>query len=121
MKKTAFVLAIFLLLSIPTTAYATVPDEISPFVLRIYPQISFDGDRAICTVTVIGDKTTDSISITMKLWHDNSCIATWSTSGTGYMQFSRSKDVTEGLQYKLTADVMINGVVKPTVSVYGTC
>lgn len=46
MKKTAFVLAIVLLLSIPTTAYAAVPDEISPFVLRIYPQISFDGNTA---------------------------------------------------------------------------
>lgn len=119
MKKTAFVLAIVLLLSIPTTAYAAVPDEISPFVLRIYPQISFDGDTAICTVTVIGDKTTDSISITMKLWQDNSCIATWSTSGTGYMQFSKTIDVAEGLQYKLTADVSINGIAKPAVSVYG--
>lgn len=121
MKKTAFVLAIFLILSIPTTAYAAVPDEISPFVLRIYPQISFDEDTATCTATVISDKMTDSISVTLKLWQGSSCIATWSTSGTGYMQFSRSKKVTEGLQYKLSVDVTINGVAKPTVSTYGIC
>lgn len=121
MRKIAFILALIMILSISTTAYAATPDEISPFVLRIYPQISFDGETATCTVNVYGDNASDSISITMKLWQGNSCIATWSTSGTGYMQFSRSKDVTKGLQYKLTADVMINGVVKPTVSVYGTC
>lgn len=121
MKKTALFLALVLILSIPTTAYAAVPDEISPFVLRIYPQISFDGGTATCTVTIIGDKTTDSISLTLKLWQGESCIATWNASGTGYMQFSRSIDVLTGLQYKLTADVTFNGVAKPTVSVQGVC
>ena len=121
MRKTAFFLALILILSVPTTAYAAVPDEISPFALKIMPSLSFDSETANCTVTVIGDNMSDSISITMKLWQGNSCIATWSTSGTGYMQFSRSIDVTEGLQYKLTADVSINDNAKPTVSVQGTC
>lgn len=119
MKKTALFLALILILSVPTTAYAAVPDEISPFALRIYPQISFDGNTATCTATVISDKMTDSISLTLKLWQGSSCIATWSTSGSGYMQFSRSIDVTAGLRYKLTADVTINGTAKPTVSIYG--
>ena len=119
MKKLALFLALFLTLSAPTTANAAVPEDISPFVLSIYPQISFDGDTATCTATVIGDKTTDRISITMKLWHSSTCIATWSTSGTGYMHFTQSHNVTEGLQYKLTVDVTINGIAKPTVAVLG--
>lgn len=121
MRKTAFFLALILILSVPTTAYAAVPEEISPFALKIMPSLSFDSETANCTVTVIGDNMSDSISITMKLWQGNSCIATWRASGTGYMQFSRSIDVTEGLQYKLTADVSINDNAKPTVSVQGTC
>lgn len=119
MKKTALVLALFLILSIPTTAFAATPEDISPFVLSIYPQIDFDGGTATCTATVIGDKTTDRISITMKLWQDSSCIATWSTTGIGYMRFSQSHDIAEGLQYKLTVDVTLNGIAKPTVSIMG--
>lgn len=119
MRKIALIIALIMILSVPTTAYAAMSEEISPFVLRIYPHISFDGKTATCSVNVLVDSSSDRISITMKLWQGNSCIATWSTSGTGCMQFSRSKNVTEGLQYKLTADVTINGIAKPTVSVYG--
>lgn len=121
MKKISFVLALILILSVPTTAYAAIPDDISPFVFRVYPQITFDGETATCTATVFGDKSNDSISITLTLWQEDNCIATWKSSGTGYMQFTRTKDVTKGLQYKLSADVTINGVAKPTVSVLGTC
>lgn len=121
MRKMALFLALILILTVPTTAYAAVPEEISPFALKIMPSLSFDGETANCTVTVIGDNMSDSISITMKLWQGNSCIATWSASGTGYMQFSRNSTVIDGVEYKLTADVVLNGVIKPRVSVTGTC
>lgn len=106
---------------IPVEANAALADENNPFALHIRPTLSFDEAIANCSVTVIGENMSDSISITMKLWQGNTCIATWSTSGKGYVQFSRSKNVTEGIQYKLTADVTINGIVKPTVGDYGTC
>ena len=121
MKKISFVLALSLILSVPTTAYAAIPEDISPFVFRVYPQISFEGETATCTATVFGNKSDDSISITLTLWQEDVCIATWRASGTGYMQFTRTKEVTEGLQYKLSADVTINGIAKPTVSTYGIC
>lgn len=121
MRKAAFFLALIMILSVPTTAYAAVPEEVSPFALKIMPSLSFDGETANCTVTVIGDNMSDSISITMKLWQSNSCIATWNGSGTGYMQFSRNCNVTSGLEYKLTAAVTVNGIAKPSVAVYGNC
>lgn len=121
MRKTAFFLALILILSVPTTAYAAIPEEISPFALKIMPSLSFDGETANCTVTVIGDNMSDSISITMKLWRDNICCATWTASGSGYLQVSRTTNVTTGSEYKLTADITINGIVKPTISTYGSC
>lgn len=121
MRKTAFIIAIIMILSVPTTTYAATSNEISPFVLRIYPQISFNGEIATCTVNVYGDNVGDRISITMKLWQGYSCIATWSSSGSGYLQLTKTKNVTDGVEYKLTADVTINGVAKPTVSVSGIC
>lgn len=48
MRKTAFIIAIIMILSVPTTTYAATSNEISPFVLRIYPQISFNGEIATC-------------------------------------------------------------------------
>jgi hypothetical protein len=121
MRKMALFLALILILSVPTTVYAAVPEEISPFALKIMPSLSFEENTAHCTATVIGDNMNDSISITMKLWRGNVCYATWSTSGNGYLQFTRSKPVTAGLEYRLTVDVTINGLTKPTVSVNGTC
>lgn len=121
MKKTALLLALIMILSIPTTAHAAVPDEISPFALKIFPSLNFDGETAKCTVTIIGDNMSDTISVTLKLWQGNTCLATWNSSGKGYMQFSQSRNVTEGLQYKMTVDVTINGITRPTVSIYGYC
>lgn len=121
MKKTAFLLALIMILSIPTTAHAAVPDEISPFVLKILPSLNFDGETATCTVTIIGDNMSDTISVTLKLWQGNNCLATWNSSGKGYMQFTKTRNVTEGMQYKMTVDVTINGIAKPTYSIWGKC
>lgn len=121
MKKSVLLLAFILIISIPTTALAAVPDELSPFVLKILPSLTFDDETANCTVTIIGDNMSDTISATLKLWQGSTCLATWSSSGNGYMQFSRTRTVTAGVQYKMTVDVTINGVAKPTYSIWGKC
>lgn len=121
MRKMALIMSLILLVSFVTPAYASANEEISPFVLNIFPSISFDGTTAKCSAIIIGDNMSDSISATLKLWQGNSCIATWYASGNGYMQVSKSKSVTRGITYKLTVDVTINGTLKPTVSVLGTC
>ncbi len=121
MRKMALFLALILILSVPTTVYAAVPEEISPFALKIMPSLNFEGNTAHCTATVIGDNMNDSISVTMKLWKGNVCCATWTASGSGYLQINRTKNITAGLEYRLTVDIKINGSAKPTVSVTGKC
>jgi len=121
MKKMALLLAFLLVVSFPVSAQAATPEEVSPLALKVYPSISFDGTTAKCSVTVIADNMSDSISVTLKLWKGSSCVASWKSSGEGYVNFSVKEIVTLGLEYKLTADVIINGVPKPTVSVSGIC
>lgn len=116
MKKTALILAMIVLLAFPVTAYAASPRSVG-----IWPGISFDGTTANCTVSVTANSTSEEISITAKLWQGNTCVATWSDSGDGYLFFSASQTVTKGKEYKLTVDVTIDGVTKPTVSISGTC
>lgn len=120
-RKVLIILVCALVFSFFTTAYATTPDDVSPLAFRMIPQISFEGERATCTAIVFGDNMNDELFVTLKLWQGNTCIATWSTSGTGHLQFTRTKTVTRGVQYKLTLDVTINGVKEPTASVLGTC
>ena len=51
----------------------------------------------------------DKIEMVVKLWEENTCIATWEISGIGYVDFSKSKSVTEGKNYTLPATVILNG------------
>jgi len=53
----------------------------------------------------------------MKLWRGATLLATWYGTGTWTLNMSKTKVVTSGYTYKLTADVKINGVAQPTVSV----
>lgn len=63
----------------------------------------------------------DEIEMVVKLWQGTTCIATWKTSGTGYLSFSQNKVVTKGKEYMLTADVSINGVAQTTSSFTSKC
>lgn len=121
MKSISLLLAVVIVLTIPITATAASPDDLVPYALYVRPALSFDGTTAKCSATVVFENTSDTGSIILRLWQGNSCIATWSKSGTGYLHISRSKAVTSGLQYKLTADVTINGISRPTVSIAGKC
>lgn len=115
MRKFALLLAL-LLLVLPITANATTPR-----LINIKPGISFNGTNATCTVSVTGDSMKDEIEMVVKLWQGTSCIATWKTSGTGYIAFSQNKTVTKDKEYTLTADVSINGVAQTTSSFTSKC
>ena len=119
MRKTAFLLAIILVLFLPFAVQAAMPAEVPPLVLKIYPGLTFEGTTAKCSVTVIADKTNDKITVTTKLWKGSSCIAIWNSSGNGYVNVAYTKNVTSGATYKLTVDVTINGIPEPTVSISG--
>lgn len=115
MRKIALLLAL-LLLVLPITANAATARSV-----YIKPGIKFNETTATCTVSITGDSMKDEIEVTVKLWQDSSCIATWKTSGTGYVYFSQSKTVTKGKEYKLTADVSINGIAQTTSSFTSKC
>ena len=115
MKKIALLMALLLFI-LPVTANAATPRLAS-----IRPGIDFDGTIANCTVSITGDSMTDDIEVVIKLWQEDSCIATWNTSGTGYVFFSKSKTVTKGKEYTLTVDATINGVTQATISYTDKC
>lgn len=116
MKKTIWLTLLLLLaLMLPITAQA------APRSSRATPSISFSGTTATYKVTVRGDSTSDSISLTAKLWKGSECIATWTASGTGTLNFSKTKIVEKGSTYKLTADATVNGTKLSTASATGTC
>lgn len=120
LKKTALLLAIILVLCFPLSVQAVIPEEVQPLALKIYPGLSFEGATAKCSVTVIADNMSDNITVTTKLWKGSSCIATWNSSGKGYVNATYTKIVTLGVRYKLTVDVTINGIAEPTVSIFAT-
>lgn len=116
MKKTAFLATLLIMLTIPMQAQA-----VTMRASKVFPSLTFDGTKAVCAVTIIGDNAGDDISVTVKLWKGNSCIETWNDSGTGHMNFSATKTVSSSGQYKLTADVTINGTTLPTASCTAYC
>ena len=73
-------------------------------------------DTASCMGSVVADKTTDSISVTMRLWKGNSCIATWNGTGSGTLMMNKTKAVTSGYSYKVTVDASVNGVKQARVT-----
>ena len=116
MKKPIWLTLLLLLaLMLPITAQA------APRSSSAKPSLSFSGTTATCKVTVYGTGTKDSISLTAKLWKGSECIATWTASGTGRLDFSKTKTIEKGSTYKLTADATVNGTKLSTTSATGTC
>ena len=115
MRQIALLMALLLFI-LPVTANAATPRLVG-----IRPGIDFDGKTANCTVSITGDSMKDDIDAVIKLWQGDSCIATWTTSGTGYVFFSKSKTVTRGKEYTLTVDATINGVTQATISYTDRC
>lgn len=115
MRKYICMVMLLVALLIPLSVQA------APCSPKAMPSISFNGTTAICSVAINSSSLTDSISLTAKLYQGSDCIATWTDSGTGYLNFSRSKRVQKGKTYKLIADVTINGEALDTASATGTC
>ena len=115
MKKMALLLALVLILCTPTTAYAATRE------LSISHSLSFSGTAAICRVTVVGDKASQHIQVTMKLMYGTIQVASWSGSGYGYVYLDKSATVFSGRTYTLVVEVTMDGVVKDPVYVTKTC
>lgn len=111
-----FLIVILIFSSIPIYALANTSR-----ILVIAPGLTYEGTTAKCTLTVTGDYSTDRIEAVIKLWDGSTCLETWTESGTGYLAFNDTYKVTWNKEYTLTADVEINDVSKPRVSVSKKC
>lgn len=116
MKRAALIVTILIVLIFPTPAQASTARA-----SQVLPSLSFNGKTAECSVTILGEYAKDEIVVIVKLWKGSSCIETWNDSGTGHMEFSATKTVSSSGQYKLTADVTINGTALPTASAAAYC
>lgn len=115
MKKRVLILSLVfaLLLAIPAQAATNAN--------RNDLTLSFSGSTANCTLVVRTENSDDEIEVTMQLWQDDLCRATWTADGSGYLRMSKTKTVTRGETYTLTANVTINGILQPEIIVSEKC
>ena len=116
MRKIALLLALVLFV-LPVTANAST----HPRSITIIPTLGFKGETAQCSVTVMANSYNDNVIAVIKLWDGGFCIATWTATGSGYLNMNRTVEVNKGTEYIMTVAVTINGVQQDTVSTYGTC
>lgn len=95
---------------------------VTPRAITMTPGIEFSGETAKCSLEVCANTVNDKIFAIVKLFDaDNTCVKTWVQSGSGYLSFLRTTEVTSGVTYTLKAYVTVNDVSKPTVSATATC
>ncbi|HJH81481.1 MAG TPA: hypothetical protein OIL99_02390 [Clostridiales bacterium] len=88
--------------------------------IDVYPSLAFNGTSATCTVTILGERTTDRISAVMELWQGNILIDDWSASASGILKIDETATVERNKTYKLTVNYTVNGVAQTPVSISRT-
>ncbi len=116
MKKRilVFLLAIVMLFALSYHALAATQT------VSIVPNITFNGTKATCSVSITGNMLTDTISATMTLKRGTTVIDEWTDSGSGFLYMSETADVARWKTYTLTVNATINGVAKPEVTISRT-
>lgn len=111
---------------VPAYATAEISDEVVPLyttsvrTVNVVPNIEFKGTQAVCTVQILGNQTTDTITATMTLWQGSQRIGSWNASGAGILRMNRTALVSKNKTYKLTVDYKINGKAQSPVSISKT-
>ena len=83
---------------------------------HIQPGLSFTGDRANCSLNVLGDNSNENISATIKLMKGTTCLKTWSASDVGSLNFKETASAPRGATYTLMATVTIDGKTQSPIS-----
>ena len=112
MRKTALLMALVILLVIPTSVQAAEPRLITQSL-----NLSYTQSVATCSANIIGELTSDYLEATIKLWRGNTCIKTWEETGNGYIIFYETARVVPGITHTLTVDLKVNGVAQDRVSI----
>ena len=87
MRKTALLLAIILILSMPLSAAA------APRSLEVEYTLDFSGTTAICEATVTGERPSDYVEVLLKLMHGPYCVGTWYDSSNYYVDLQGTTTV----------------------------
>lgn len=116
MRKTTFLVALFIIFLLPVSAKASTLRS-----ANMNSNLTFTGSTANCEVNVIAESPSDSISVELTLWQETNCIGTWKKTGTGFLDYSTQKTVSRGKEYVLKANVTINHIKQPTISVTKIC
>lgn len=115
-KMLIFLIVVLIFASMPICALANTSR-----IIVATPTLSFNGTTANCSLHVTANYLSDEIDAVIKLWDGSTCLNTWTVSGTGVLVFSDSYKVTLNREYTLTADVVINDVSRPRVSITKKC
>lgn len=119
MKKQKKIQAV--LITLLVSLNVMVPTEAAQTrAVMVTPSLSITSNKATCSARVVPDTTSDTVSLTVKLWKGNQCIKTWKDSGTGVVSFTQTATVTKGYTYKLTVSAVVKGITQPTVTVSKT-
>lgn len=112
MKRRIMPFVVIIALLLATPAYA-----VSTRLISVVPDIQFSGTNATCMVRIAANKTTDKISATMELWHDDEMIDSWSGVGYGLLKLEGDATVRKNETYQLTVSYSVNGTVKTPVTI----
>ena len=112
MRKMSLILAVVLLV----TTLAVPAMAAQPRAVSVIPSITVEGNTATCYVSCVGERTSDELVATMRLYRGSTLIDSWVESGNGYVFSTETRTVTSGYTYTLTVDLVINGNACPTFS-----
>ena len=112
-RTVALVLAFAVLLAIPV--FAATSRRLSN-----YPNLSFSGTRANCSVSVIAENQTDRLVVNMRLKHGTAIVGEWNGNGYGSVDLSGTANVMRNETYTLTVYVTVNGLAQQPVSITKT-
>lgn len=111
----------FLCLLLAMSAILVIPAyAASARTIDLYPSLAFNGTSATCTVTILGERTTDKISATMELWQGSKLIDDWSASASGILKIDETTTVAKNKTYTLTVEYAVNGVEQTPISISRT-
>lgn len=105
MRKIAFVLVMFLLLS----AMAGPVSADDSRAIGAMPSLTFEGNVATCAFSATGNNISEHFEATIQLYRAGRVIATWEAEGNGYLFFSDTVTVARGYYYKMTVDLTVDG------------
>lgn len=115
MKKRVFIVALISLLLLAVPAQATTR------AIGALPLISFNGNTATCSVTIVSHSPKDKVVAEIELWQGENFVTSWEDSSTVTLWFEETAQVTSGKAYMLKVTYTINGGPEQFASASGTC